>query len=165
MAGAPGAIVTVVELRVKNGPLLPWGAILELSVMVPVNPLVLLMVIAVMLELPCRTSRLEGLAEIVKSGGSLLAHWTLVSADVSVAVAFDTKTDTNGIPTVSVRPVSVAFVFVAVKLAEPTRLQPGLISPLASSLATETPPGEGGEPKAIEAKGEPAATIPPSEVF
>jgi len=72
-----------------------------------------------------------------------------------VAVAFDAKTDTNGVPTVKVRPVSVAFVLVAVKLAEPTRLQLGLISPLASSFATETYPGE----------GEPAATIPPSEVF
>ncbi len=38
MAGAPGAIVTVVELRVKNGPLLLLGAMLALSVMVPVNP-------------------------------------------------------------------------------------------------------------------------------
>src|SRR5438046_8981758 len=106
--------------------------------------------------------RVEGLSEIVKSGGSLLAHWTLVSADVSVAVAFDTKTDTNGIPTVSVRQVSVEFVFVAVKLAEPTRLQPGLISPLASSLATETPPGDGGEQNAIQANRDPAAAVPAS---
>ena len=142
VAGAPGATVTVVELRVKNGALLPPGAILALSVMVPVNPLVLLIVMVVVADPPCLTVRLEGLAVIVKSGGSLLAHWTLVSADVSVAVAFDTKTDTNGIPTVSVRPVSVAFVLVAVKLAEPTRLQPGLIAPLASSLATEMPAEE-----------------------
>ena len=146
VAGAPGATVTVVELRVKDGALLLPGAILALSVMVPVKPLVLLILIVVVAEPPCLTVRLEGLAEIVKSGGSLLAHWTLVNADVSVAVAFDTKTETNGIPTVSVRPVSVVFVLVAVKLAEPTRLQPGLISPLASSFATETPPGEGGEP-------------------
>ena len=151
MPGTPGVIVTVVELRVKDGPLLPWGTILALSVMVPVNPLVLLIVRVVVAEPPCLMVRLEGLAEIVKSGGSLLAHCTLVSADVSVAVAFDTKTETNGIPTVTVRPVSVAFVLVAVKLAEPTRLQPGLMSPLASSFATETPPGEGGEPWAIEA--------------
>ena len=146
VAGARGATVAVVELRVKNGPLLLAGEMLALSVIVPVNPLVLLMVMVVVLELPCLTIRFEGLAEIVKSGDSLAAHWTLVRAAVSVTVAFDTKTDTNGIPTASVRPVSVAFVFVAVKFAEPTRLQPGLISPLASSFATETPPGEGGEP-------------------
>ena len=151
VAGAPGETVTMVEPRVKTGALLPPGARLALSVMVPVNPLVLLKVIVVVAEPPCFTVRLEGLADIVKSGGSLLAHWTLVGADVSAAVAFDTKTDTNGIPTISVRPVSVAFVLVAVKLAEPARLQPGLISPLASSFATETPPGEGGEPWAIEA--------------
>jgi len=69
VADAPGAIVTVVELRVKNGPFPLLGAMLALSVMVPVNPLVLLMVMAVVAEPPpCLSIRLEGLAEIVKPG-------------------------------------------------------------------------------------------------
>ena len=156
MAGAPGAIVTVVELRVKNGPLLPWGAILELSVMVPVNPLVLLMVIVVVLELPCRTIRLEGLAEIVKSGGSLLAHWTLVRAEVSVTVAFEVATVAAVVLTTSDAVVIVALVLVAVELDGPTSGQLRPMFPLESSFTTETP---------IEAEDEPAATNPPSEAW
>src|SRR5438309_3130656 len=108
VAGAPGAIVTVEELRVKNGPLLPWGAILALSVMVPVNPLVLLIVMVVVLELPCRTIRLEGLAEIVKSGDSLAAHWTLVWAEVFVPFAFDVTALASVMPTDIVGVVIVA---------------------------------------------------------
>src|SRR5205809_566433 len=156
VAGAPGAIVTVVELRVKNGPLLPWGAILELSVMVPVNPLVLLMVIAVVLELPCRTIRLDGLAEIVKSGGSLLAHWTLVRADVSVTVAFDVATVARVVLTTNDGVVIVALVLVAVELDAPVIGQLSPMFPSESSLTTEAP---------AEADDETAATNPPSEVW
>ena len=156
VVGAPGAIVTVVELRVKNGPLLPWGAILELSVMVPVNPLVLLMVIVVVLELPCRTIRLEGLAEIVKSGGSLLAHWTLVRADVSVTVAFDVAAVASVVLTTNDGVVIVALVLVAVELDAPVIGQLSPMFPLESSLTTMAP---------IEAEDEPAATNPPSEVW
>ena len=68
VAGAPGETATVVELRVKDGLCLGWGAILVLSVMVPLNPLMLLIVMIVVLELPSRIFKLAGLAEIVKSG-------------------------------------------------------------------------------------------------
>ena len=150
VAGAPGAIVTVVELRVKNGPLLPAGVMLALSVIVPVNPLVLLIVMVVVLELPCLTIRFEGLTEIVKSGGSLAAHWTLVRAEVFVPVAFDVTALASVMPTDIVGVVIVALVFVAVELDGPVSAQPGLIFPLASSLTTP-----------LEV---PAVIYPPSEV-
>ena len=153
MPGTPGVIVTVVELRVKDGPLLPWGTILALSVMVPVNPLVLLIVRVVVAEPPCLTVRLEGLADIVKSGGSLLAHWTLVRAEVFVPVAFDVTALASVMPTDIVGVVIVALVFVAVELDGPVSAQPRLIFPLASSLTT-------GAPIAVPAD----ATYPPSEV-
>ena len=139
MAGAPGATVTVVELRVKTGALLPPGARLALSVMMPVNPLVLLIVMVLVAEPPCLTVTLEGLADIEKSGGSLLAHWTLVSADVSVTVAFDVATVAPVGLTTNDGVVTVALVLVAVELDGPTSGQLSPIFPLESSLTTTAP--------------------------
>ena len=139
VAGAPGETVTVVELRVKVGALLPLGARLALSVMVPVNPLVLLMVMVVVAELPCLTVRLDGLADIEKSGGSLLAHWTLVSSEVSVTVAFDVATVAPVALTTNDAVVIVALVLAAVELDGPTSGQLSPIFPLESSLTTTAP--------------------------
>ena len=156
VAGAPGETVTVVELRVKVGALLPPGARLALSVMVPVNPLVLLMVMVVVAEPPCLTVRLDGLADIEKSGGSLLAHWTLVSSEVSVTVAFDVATVAPVVLTTNDAVVIVALVLAAVELDGPVNGQPSPMFPLESSLTIEEP---------AEAMDEPPATNPPSEVW
>ena len=85
------------------------------------------------------TVRLDGLADIEKSGGSLLAHWTLVSSEVSVTVAFDVATVAPVVLTTNDAVVIVALVSAAVELDGPVNGQPSPIFPLESSFTTTAP--------------------------